>query len=373
MDAIKRLERWAKVALAAAAAVLLWRPRRRARASRLLSTARRILLVRIDDRVGEALLLTPLLSALKARLPSTEVHALVHARCERILRGHPALDRLIGFDRRLLILGPAAPGIRRLRRERYDAVVDCGNWTEPSVTSALVSRLIGPRSAVIGPELWPVSHLHTHSVASRRDTRQEIAQRLHLLSPLVPRPSQVSLSFRRPQIGGRLRPLLEELEGQPFAVVNPGGRIEWRRIPPTAFAAAARSLSARGIQPLITWGPGEEPLARSVAELAPGSRVAPSTDIDELAAILQAARLSVCNNTGPMHLSVAVGTPTLGLFLRMDVERWGHREAPHRMLDLTPLLDSGRDVVDLIREEVNRFVQAIGDRRSARADPLAAP
>lgn len=371
MSFIKGVERWGKLALAAAAAILLWRPGRRARANRLLAKPRRILLVRIDDRVGEALLLTPLLGLLKGR--GTELHALVHARCERVLRGHPALDRLIALDRRLLMLGPVAPGIRRLRKEQYDAVVDCGNWTEPSVTSAIVSRLVGARSAVVGPAVWPVSHLHTHPVRPRCDTRNEVSQRVHLISPLVDRPLEVSLSFRPPRVGARLHPFLDELRARPFAALNPGGRLEWRRIPPVAFAAAAHALIASGVRPVITWGPGEEPLARSVAELAPGSRVAPSTDLDELAAILQLAQLSVCNNTGPMHLSVAMGTPTLGLFLRMDLERWGHCHAPHRMLDLTPLIDSGADVAAAVRDEVSRFVQVQRERRGATVDRLEAP
>ncbi len=353
--------------LAIAATVLFWRPGRRARAGGVLGSAQRVLLVRIDDRVGEALLMTPLFRLLKGRSRATEVHALVHARCERVLRGHPDLDRLIPFDRRMLILGPSAPGIRSLRRERYDVVVDCGNWTEPSVTSALVSRFIGAHAAVIGPAVWPVSGLHTHPVAPRSDTRSEVSQRVQLISPLLDRPGNVGLSFRRPQVGSRLRPFLEELRAQPFGVVNPGGRVAWRRLPPGAFAAVAQTLFASGIRPVLTWGPGEEQLAHCVAELAPESRVAPATDLDELAAILQNARLTVCNNTGPMHVSVAVGTPTLGLFLRMDVERWGHPYPPHRMLDLTPLVAGGADLSAVLREEVGRFIESCSDR-TARAD-----
>ena len=110
----------------------------------------------------------------------------------------------------------------------------------------------------------------------------------------------------------------------------------------TTPCAGARALAAQGVVPVITWGPGEEAVAAAVVAGAPGARLAPPTDLDELGALMAGARLTLCNNTGPMHLSVAVGTPTLGLFLHMEMERWGHAFAPHRMLDLTPFAPEAR-------------------------------
>ena len=71
---------------------------------------------------------------------------------------------------------------------------------------------------------------------------------------------------------------------------------------------------------------------------------APATSLDQLAALMRGAQLTVCNNTGPMHLAVAVGCPTLALFLHMEVERWGHPYAPHHMLDLTGVADASTTV-----------------------------
>ncbi|MGZ3461101.1 MAG: glycosyltransferase family 9 protein, partial [Archangium sp.] len=253
-----------------------------------------------------------------------------------------------------------------LRRERYDVVVDCANWSAPSVTSALISRLVGPRSIVIGPRMWPVQYLHSLSVPARSDTNREVLQRVHLLSPVVPGATLEQMSFRTPDVSEKFRAWLEAGAGSPRAVVNPGGRLGWRRIPPEAFAAAARALLASGRTPIVTWGPGEEELARTVVALAPGAQLAPATNIDELAALMRAAGLTVCNNTGPMHLSVAAGAPTLGLFLRMDMARWGHPSPPHRMVDLTPVVDSGGDLEARVFEEVRAFANGLGARASAR-------
>ncbi len=361
----KKLESWAKLTLALLASTLLWRPGRRRQAGAALPSPRKILLVRIDNRVGEALLTTPLLSTLKAAMPSAEVHVLVHSRVARVLARHPEANRIIPFDRRLLWLGPLAPGVRAVRREHHDVVVDCSNWSTPSVTSAIISRLVGPRAVVIGPHMWPVHYLHSLSVPARPDTTHEVLQRVHLLSPLVEEKSHESLSFREPVLNEKFRAWLDAELSSPLAVVNPGGRLGWRRIPPEAFAAAARALLDSGRTPLITWGPGEEELARAVVAAAPGSRLAPPTNIDELAALMRAAGLTVCNNTGPMHLSVAVGAPTLGLFLRMDMARWGHPHPPHRMVDLTPVADAGEGLEARVHQEVLSFARGLAPRASA--------
>src|SRR5450631_2780097 len=222
MSPLKRLEGWAKRVLALLAAALFHRPGRRSRAPERLASARRILLVRVDDRVGEALLLTPLVSALKARVAPLHVEAVVHARTARVLDGHPALDGLWALDRRALFLGPLAPGIRALRAAgRWDVVVDCGNWEVPSVTSALVARLLAPRAVLIGPNVWPTGLLDDVSVPRRADTLSELGQRLHLLSPLVGAVPPGAPSFRTPRVPAALGSLLAEVGASPHAVILP--------------------------------------------------------------------------------------------------------------------------------------------------------
>ncbi|MBX7098478.1 MAG: glycosyltransferase family 9 protein [Myxococcaceae bacterium] len=325
----QRLWRVLRVGLGWLAAFALLRPGRKARAERLLRSAERLVLLRIDDRVGEALLMTPLLEALAPRAPDV----VVHQRCVRVLEGHPRAASVVGFDRRLWWLGPLAPGIRALRRLTDGAVVvNCAAWSEYSGTAALVARLGAPRACVIGPAQGPGTLLADVPVSARRDTDSEVQQRLHLLSPLlVSGPG--TLSFRAPRASEAIAAFRAGL-GPRYAVVNPGGRLDWRRVPEQVFASGAKALRAAGLQVAITWGPGEEPLARRVAE-ASGATLAPPTTLDELAALFQGAAVVLCNNTGPMHLSVAVGAPTVGLFIHMPVSRWGHSGAAHLMLDLT--------------------------------------
>lgn len=337
MTWLKPLEVAAKLLLAVVASLLLWRPGRKARAKSLLAAPKRVLVVRLDNRVGEALLTTPVFAALKKRPNPPEVYALVHAKAARVLEGHPHLDGVLAFDRRGLALGALAPGIRALRRQQFDAVVSCATWSEPSVTAALVSRLVAPRSALVGPSMFPSGWVCDVAVPPRADTRSEAEQRLHLASPLSLPPGPARLSFRPPRATPAVEAFAAGLK-RPFAVVNPGGRLDFRRVPPPVFAAAARALSEAGVQPVVTWGPGEEAMAGEVLRGAPGAAKAPPTNLDELAFLMKGSKLVVCNNTGPMHLSVAVGAPTLSLFLKMEVARWSHDYPPHALVDLTPLV-----------------------------------
>ena len=301
------------------------------------------------------MLTTALPGLLKEGLPGAQVDVLLHPNRASILAGHPRVDRAIAFDDRWLFLGAFAPGVRRLRRERYDAIVDCTNWTDPSVRSALVCRLAGASSTVIGPAAFPVAPLYSVAVLPRRDTRNELEQRVHLLSPLVPISRPPRLSFRPLRPSEHIQPLLASLRGRPYAVVNPGGRLDWRRLSTSTFAAAAQALTELGIRVVITWGPGEEGLADALAMQAPGAVVAPETNVDNLGALMQLATLTVCNNTGPMHLSVALGTPTLAFFHSMDPQRWGHTYEPHRMVDLTSV---PREELDArVRSEVWQFAE----------------
>ncbi len=354
---LKRLEILAKHLLAIVGALLLFRRFDRAYAASVLARPRKVLLVRVDDRVGEALLMTPLFSALR-RKGDIEVHALVHGRCARVLEGHPDVDRVVAFDRRRLWLGPLAPGVRAVRARGYDVVVNCANWEVPSITQALVSRLVAPRAIVVGPSMWPVRWLTDLPVQPRSDTRSELAQRQHLLTPLGAGEPLERVSFRPVRVRQELERFVDGVRHSPHAVVNPGGRLDWRRVPPSVFAAACRALMRHGRTPVVTWGPREEGLANEVAALAPGAIVAPPTDLDELAALMQAAGLTVCNNTGPMHLSVAVGVPTIALFLHMPVERWGYAHAPHRMLDLTPLAGSVDEMARRVEAEIARALSS---------------
>lgn len=307
-----------------ALATTLWPTPRRALPS--APDLRKVLVVRTDERVGNQLLTTALLRALEQGLPRAEIHLLAAARQSSVVASRH-VDRVIPFEKRLAFRRPwrLVALLRALRRERYDAVVEAGHWSCFSLTASLLSRIAAGGGAVIGHLRGESAHFLSHPVPHDPANQNEAQAKLELLRPfgLLPRglAPETELGSDPAVADALLAPVGVK---EPFAVLNPGARMADRRWPPAAHATVARGLLARGLTVLVVWGPGEERLARGVADSS-GARLAPATDLAELAAILRRARLCVSNNSGPMHLAVAVGTPTVGVFLSGDARRWGHQ------------------------------------------------
>ena len=94
--------------------------------------------------------------------------------------------------------------------------------------------------------------------------------------------------------------------------------------PAESFGALARGLRDRGLRALVSWGPGEEPLADRVVAASDGAaaRCFPTT-LRGFTELARRARLVVAADTGPMHLACAVGTPVVALFGPTDPARNG--------------------------------------------------
>lgn len=110
------------------------------------------------------------------------------------------------------------------------------------------------------------------------------------------------------------------------AVVHPGAAFPGRRWPPDRFAAVARHLAGAGHDVRITGGPAEVELARAVADaagLGPDAVLAGRTTSLELAAVIAAARLVICGDTGVAHLATAYRRPSVVLFGPVSPALWG--------------------------------------------------
>jgi len=331
---------------------LLWWPRRVSS-----SEPARVALLRFDRRVGEALLQTPLFTALHRSLPTAERVAVVHPATARLFEGQPHIDEVMPFSLRGWPLSAGSwRSMFALSRLRCDVAIDCSNYTELSTSHAVATLMTRAGRRIGFARSSNASLCYTHPVAPRVGIESERLQRLHLLSALGISDEETQTRY---EPVGTPRPavveLLEELRGRRgrVGVVNPGGRLAWRRVAPETLAGAARRLVEQGLEVIVVWGPGEEALAqRLVDEVGAGARVAPATDLDELAALFRAAGCTLTNNSGPMHLSVAVGAPTLAVFLEMPSARWGYPDPPHAVVDLTGITEPAR----VLRHAVDRFL-----------------
>jgi heptosyltransferase-2/heptosyltransferase-3 len=122
----------------------------------------------------------------------------------------------------------------------------------------------------------------------------------------------------------------------PTVGMFPGGNASSRRWEPARFAEVARQLGADGVRVIVFGVPEERALTRTVAgsvALDAGGR----TDLPLLAAGLGECDILLTNDSGPMHLAAAVGTPTVSLWGAGDPNETAPTGAHHRLLRRTDL------------------------------------
>jgi ADP-heptose:LPS heptosyltransferase len=275
-----------------------------------------VLVVRTDDRVGNALLTLPLVRALQEALPDARVDLLLAARRAQVAEGLPGL-RIVRFDKRDFFAHPLRfwRFLRELRG-RYEVTIDAAHWHAFSLTSALLSRWAA-RRAVVGHSRGGCDFVYQAAVPPPAQGARELDAKLSLGAALGldlrPKPEETALGRGDSPVPGR------------YAAINPGARKADHRWPPERFAALARGLRERhGLRSVVFWGPGEEALAADVAGKGLAD-IAPPTNLEQLAAAFRHAALVITNDTGPMHLAAACGSPVLALFLDESGLRWAHR------------------------------------------------
>jgi lipopolysaccharide heptosyltransferase I len=113
--------------------------------------------------------------------------------------------------------------------------------------------------------------------------------------------------------------------GSRSIVLNPGAGWPNKQWAPERFGQLAAAIRQRhGLTSIVTWGPGEESLARAVVDASDGAaEIAPQTSLAVLMTLLRGAAVVVSGDTGPIHLAAAAGTPVVGIYGPTDPRRNG--------------------------------------------------
>jgi heptosyltransferase-1 len=296
------------------------------------------LLVRLSA-IGDVVHTLPVAATL--RQYGFEVHWIVEPAARPLVEGNPAVSRAIPAPAaRLAGLARSWSAARELRGMGHDVALDLqGLWK-----SAAWARASGARRVIGFAGPWrrePVSEMLLGvRMPLPRPPSHVIDKNLALLRSLTIE-AEGTREFPLPPADDESRRVSEQIAARgwdDFAVLNPGGGWASKQWPPVSFGAVAQGLVARGITPVVTWGPGEEALADAVV-VASGNtavRCFPTTLL-EYVALARRALLVLAADTGPLHLACAVGTPVVGVFGPTDPARNGPFAADDRTVRRQPL------------------------------------
>lgn len=288
----------------------------------------RALLVRAPNWIGDAVMATPALAALRAGLPHTRIAVLGRPAIRDVLAGHPAVDVALVDDHRGSHSGLAGRWrlAGEIRRQGVDAVLLLTNSFGSALVAALarVPERVGYRTDGRG---WLLT---TALPPPRRPAPHMTDYYLGLLAPwgLTGDPRGVSLAVtdaEREKARLRLAQWGLGPHDAPVAI-NPGAAYgSAKRWPAERFAAVARRLVRDGAPVLVLGAAPERALGEAiVAGLGPRAiNAAGDTSIREAMALLTWCRHLVTNDSGPMHLAAALGVPVTAIFGPTDPRATG--------------------------------------------------
>lgn len=264
--------------------------------------------------LGDVVLTTPLFRALRRLYPTARLVALVTPEALPLVEEDPHLDGLLTYGKKSG--EPFFRLVRKVRGGRFDLLVAPHRSHRTSLLALLsgIPRRVGFADAGFS---WAY-----HRRVRRDLALHEVDRNLSLLGGLgaAPVPGDRSLHAGYTSAEAEaVRQVLAESGVSPrerLAALSPGSVWATKRWLPEGFSEVGRGLEARGFRVVILGGPGDREVAAEVAGgIGPQAvNAAGRTSLKALAAWMDRVDLLVTNDSSPLHVAAARGTPTVAIF-----------------------------------------------------------
>ena len=290
-----------------------------------------ILCIRLDN-MGDVLMSQPAMRALKHSGSDRQITLLTSSTGAAIAPFIPEVGAIIPFDvpwvktdeingeQQLLALAD------ELRSRWFDAAVIFTSYSQNPLPAAMLCYQAGIK-AVLGYCRENPYRLISDWVPDREPLDyivHEVQRQLQLVETVGAATSDTNLSLRVPDESRQtIRTRLAALgvgKDRPWLVLHAGVSEEKRRYPPDKYISACRSLIGQGYKVVLTGSSSEQGyvnnIARQLRNVA--ANLAGELSISELIALIAAAPVLISNNTGPVHIAAAVGTPVVVLYAKTN-------------------------------------------------------
>jgi len=320
---------------------------------------RRVLAVRLDN-LGDVLVMTPAMHAIRQSLPQVTLTLLASPIGAQAGRLNPDIDDVIVYQAPWMDPWQKLPRdpereqqmIALLRERQFDGAIIFTSFRQSPLPSAYLCYLadipLRLAASIDGPgSLLTTRHKHPERML------HEVERGLDLVGAVGLTTEERDLVLRVPDDArGFLEDAFPALEcranltrkrqqpyvplQRPLVVIHPGCSMPARTYPWEMYAELADQLIERlGAAVVLTGAEAEQELVARVQHRMQHRALplAGKLPFPAFCALIEAADLTITNNTGPMHMAAALKTPVIALFaLTNPPEQWGPWRVPHRRL-----------------------------------------
>ena len=260
--------------------------------------------------IGDILLSTIVLENLKAAFPYSEIHYLTEEFARRAVENNPFVLKILTFNKKDFVLSI----IRKVRKEKYDLVFDF--WSNPK--TAQITFFSGAKYRV-GYEKRGRKYAYNYLGKNGTMGKHAAEDNLVLLKVIdVPITSKRIIYKTTKEEKRFAEKFFSELNNQDQLIIGiiPSGGWESKRCDPVKWIEICEEVQKKyKAKFLILWGPGDEKDVKLISEgLNPPPVIGPKSTFGELSSLIEKCDLIIANDSGPMHVSAALGKPTLGIF-----------------------------------------------------------
>jgi heptosyltransferase-2 len=283
------------------------------------------ILVRVPNWIGDAVLCLPALECLKALYPSSSVTVLTKSRAVPVFRHNPAVEDIIeyedrsrhsGIKGRLVLSG-------EIRERRFDLAVLFQNAFDAAFI-AYISRI--PRRVGYARDLRTKLLTTPVPVTKEIKSRHQVYYYLNIVKALggsVPASPVPRIYLAKDELAWAGEFLRKNgLDKSVLIGAAPGASYgPAKRWMPEHFATVLKEFSFRhGAVPIIFGGAEDAETCKTVSDLVPGKHLnlAGTVDLRQFMSILSYLKVFITNDSGPMHISAALGVPTVAVFGSTD-------------------------------------------------------
>lgn len=293
---------------------------------------REILIIK-PSSLGDIIDALPAVGSIRRGYPAARISWLVKSEWAPVLKGHPFIDEVIAVP----FTWRGIPQlIQAVRRRPFDLVVDLQGLLRSALLGAAAGApvRIGFSAAREGAACFYTDRVDIpegvlHAVDRYREIARAFGCDVSQIDFGIPATEESAAGINR---------LFSEIDlstFDPFILIHPTARWESKKWVPSRFAELADWLIREKKTPILFVGSrGEREAVEQIVQKMKQKaiNIAGKTTLPELTELIRRAEYFICNDSGPMHLAAAVGTPVVALFGPTDPNKIGPYGAGHKVI-----------------------------------------